>query len=286
MKIQQKTRVRPWFGRRIIPVICLAALVSTNPVAAFANGFLLAPTRLIFEGPGRSQELTIMNQSDKPQTYRLRVEDRRLKEDGQYDLITDNADPTVASPMLRLSVRQISIPPRSSSTVRVLLRKPIGQAAGEVRSHLVVTELPVVNVAVPASEQNSEITVSITTIFGISIPVLVRTGETSARIATVTKTRVVRPDNPQLESVVVRAEATGTRSMFLDVRLVSTRNRRATPIAQARSFALYAPLGPRILTLSLDAEQTAKLRAGNVVLQYQEVNRDGAPIGAVTEIAF
>jgi P pilus assembly chaperone PapD len=268
--------------RAVVSAALISPIVSTP---SLANGFLLAPTRLFFEGSARSQELTIMNQSDKQQTYRLRLEDRRLRETGEYEVITDAADPTAASAMLRLSVRQIIVPARTSATVRVLLRKPSGQPSGEVRTHLVVTELPVTNAPVSASE-TSEISVAITTVFGISIPILVRTGETSARLASVSAKRVAVPDHPELENLEVLVNTTGNRSMFVDLRLVSTRQRRAEPIATAKSFAIYAPLQSRTLSWSLSSEQVAKLRAGNVVLQYQEVSRDGTPIGTASEVAF
>lgn len=286
MKRQKFQSLNTHFGWLRMPFACAAILASSLTSPSYASSFLLAPTRIFFEGSGRSQELTIMNQSDKVQTYRLRLEDRRLKDSGEYEVISDAADPTIASPMLRLSVRQIVIPARSSGTVRVLLRKPAGQGAGEVRSHLIVTELPVVGAPIMASETSSDITVSITTIFGISVPVLVRTGELVARVTSVDIKRITTPGIPDIENVNVTMAATGNRSIFVDVRLVSTRQRRSAPIAVAKSFALYAPLSPRTVTLSLNAEQTALLRAGNVVLQYQEVNRDGTLVGAVSEVAF
>jgi P pilus assembly chaperone PapD len=267
-------------------LVSLAALASTIGGQAQANGFLLAPTRIFFEGSTRSQELTIMNQSDKVQTYRLRVEDRRLKENGEYDVITEPADPLVASSMLRLSVRQIVVPARTSATVRVLLRKPAGLGAGEVRSHVVVTELPVVGAPTPVSETSSDISVSITTVFGISIPVIVRTGETSARVTAVAARRVAVADHPELENIDLKIDVAGNRSMFVDLRLVSTRQRRSDPIAVMKSVAIYMPLTSRTVTMSLTPEQVAKLRAGNVVLQYQEVNREGAPVGSNTEVAL
>jgi P pilus assembly chaperone PapD len=272
-----------WLAKSVAGLTMIASIAST-PVNA--NGFLLAPTRVFFESSSRSQEVTIMNQSDKTQTYRLRLEDRRLKENGEYEVITAPGDPSAASQMLRLSVRQIVVPARTSATVRVLLRKPSGLSAGEVRSHLIVTELPVVNPPVAASETATDITISITTVFGISIPIMVRTGETTARITTVTPRRVAVPDRPDLENLDIQVQVAGNRSLFVDLRLISTRQRRGEPIALAKSFAIYAPLQSRTLTMSLSPEQTAKLRAGNVVLQYQEVNRDGAPIGAPSEVAF
>lgn len=285
MKMNNPTIGALWPSILVKAALSAAIIAPMVSTPSYANGFLLAPTRLFFEGSARSQELTIMNQSDKQQTYRLRLEDRRLKDNGEYEVITDPADPSAAAAMLRLSVRQVIVPARTSATVRVLLRKPAGQTAGEVRSHLVVTELPVTNAPVAASE-NSEISVAITTVFGISIPILVRTGETSARVSSVSAKRVAITDHPELENLDVQVNTEGNRSIFVDLRLISTRNRRAEPIATAKSFAIYAPLRSRTLSWSLNAEQVAKVRAGNVVIQYQEVNRDGTPVGTASEIAF
>jgi fimbrial chaperone protein len=268
------------------PMICLALASSTIATNAFAGGFLLAPTRLIFEGGVRAQELTIMNQSDTAQTYRMRLEDRRLRSSGEFDVITDASDPTIASPMLRLSARQIVIPARTSATLRVLLRKPAGLAAGEYRSHLVVTELPTVAPPAIDPDPNAPISVSITTVLGISIPVLVRSGETSARLSVPTVKRVGVPQQPDLDAINVRLETVGNRSMFVDLRVISTRQRRGEPIFLSKAAPIYTPVNARDITLSLTAEQTAKVRGGNVVLQYQEVTKDGQPVGPVNEVPF
>lgn len=276
-------------GVRVLGVyaICATAIgssfVATN---AAAQAFTLAPTRLIFEGNSRAQELTIVNGTNQPQTYRVRLEDRLLKEDGEYEVITDPAVPFVGSPLLRLSARQFVVAPSESATVRVLLRRPAGLASGEYRSHLVVTELPTMAAPTLDSNAGNGVAVRITTVFGISIPVLVRSGETSARLSVSEVTRVASPEVPELDTVNVKLSSVGNRSMFVDLRLMAARQRRGAPIAQSKGVAIYAPLNQRIMSLALNAEQTAKVRAGNVVLQYQEVNKDGAPLGPVSEVAF
>jgi P pilus assembly chaperone PapD len=282
----------PFFPpRRLNPFVVGAALVAATisslaPANASAQAFTLAPTRLIFENNNRAQELTIVNGTDQPQTYRVRLEDRLLKEDGEFEVITDPAAPFVGSPLLRLSARQFVIGPRESATVRVLLRRPPTLAAGEYRSHLVVTELPTMNAPTTDMTAGDGVAVRITTVFGISIPILIRNGETTARLTVSDVKRVTPPETPNLETIDVKLSLQGNRSMFVDLRLVSTRQRRAAPILINKGVAIYAPLNSRVMTMTLDAEQTAKLRAGGVVLQYQEVNKDGAPIGPAGEIAF
>jgi hypothetical protein len=262
------------------------ALASSVSAPVQANGFLLAPTRLFFEGSARAQELTIMNKSDETRTYRLRLEDRILKADGEYEVTTDPAQPGVAAAMLRLSVRQIVIPARESVTIRVILRKPTSLANGEFRSHLVVTEQPMVEAPPAQDAQGEGIAIKIIPVFSISIPVMIRNGPTNAqlRVSNIVRQRV--ESDPNIENILVNLDITGNRSMFVDLRLVSPRQRRGTPMYQANGVPIYWPINSRQMQLSLNAEQTAKLRTGTYVLQYQEVDKDGKAIGPASEMAF
>jgi Pili and flagellar-assembly chaperone, PapD N-terminal domain len=272
-----------WLIKGVISATMLAGAIGGQ---ANAQAFTLAPTRLILEGSARSQELTIINGTDKVQTYRLRLEDRRVTETGDFEVVTDPAAPFIGSPMLRLSARQFTVQPQESATVRVLLRKPAGLAAGEYRSHLIVTELPSVGEPTVDSTTSDGIAIRITPIFAISVPVIVRTGEVSARLAVSDVVRKAVPDSPNLDTISLRLTTIGNRSMFVDIRIVDARRRRGDPIFLNKAVAIYSPTNSRLFQLSLNAEQTARVRAGGVILQYQEVNKDGGFIGPATEIAF
>jgi P pilus assembly chaperone PapD len=291
MKLKTKFPIKPKvpikLSRWLSPVMVLTATMALTPICPLlAGSLLLAPTRLMFEGGTRAQELTIMNRSDTIQTYRLRLEDRRIKENGEYEVISDPADPLAGSPMLRLSARQVTIPPQESATVRVLLRKPAGIGSGEVRSHLIVSELPTVAPPAVGSAGGEALSVTITTIFGISIPVMVRSGETSARLSIPSVKLVNVPDQPNLDNIQMRLETTGNRSMFVDLKVVPARQRRSLPVAEARGVSIYNPVNARDFVLSLNPEQTARMRSGAYVVTFQEVNKDGLAIGQSGEVAF
>jgi P pilus assembly chaperone PapD len=272
-----------WWPKAIAGTAMIASFVGGQ---AYSQAFTLAPTRLIFEGSARSQELTIVNGTDRTQTYRIRMEDRRVTETGEFEVITDPAAPFIASSMLRLSARQFTVLPQESATVRVLLRKPASLAAGEYRSHLIVTELPGVNEPTIDSTAGDGIAIRITPIFAISIPVMVRSGDISSRLTVSDVTRAAVPESPNLDNIKLRLTTVGNRSMFVDIRIVGARQRRGEPIFLNKGVAVYTPTNSRLLTLSLNAEQTARVRAGGVIMQYQEVNKDGAFIGPPVEIAF
>jgi hypothetical protein len=130
------------------------------------------------------------------------------------------------------------------------------------------------------------LTATITSVLGISIPVIVRSGETSARVSIAKVVRVPVPDRPDLLNIDVRLESVGNRSAFVDLRILSTRQRRGDAIFLSKAVSIYSPVNARNLTLSLTAQQTARLKAGSAVLQYQEVNQDGVPIGPNAEVAL
>ncbi len=266
--------------------LSFVALASVAGTQVNAQAFTLAPTRLIFEGSSRSQELTIVNGTDRVQTYRIRMEDRRVIETGEFEVVTDPATPFVASGMLRLSARQFTVQPQESATVRVLLRKPATLAAGEYRSHLIVTELPSLGEPTIDATAGDGIAIRITPIFAISIPIMVRSGEVSSRLSVSDVVRRPVEADPKLDTISLRMTTVGNRSMFVDLRIVGVRQRRGEPIFLNKGVAVYSPVNSRLLTLSLNAEQTARVRAGGVVMQYQEVNKDGAFIGPVVEVAF
>jgi P pilus assembly chaperone PapD len=272
-----------WLKGAILSASVVASAVGSQ---AHAQAFTLAPTRLIFEGGSRSQELTIVNGTDRVQTYRIRMEDRRVLETGDFEVLTDPNAPFIASSMLRLSARQFTVQPQESATVRVLLRKPSGLAAGEYRSHLIVTELPSVSEPTVDTTTGDGIAIRITPIFSVSIPVIVRSGELSSRLTISDVVRAAVPDSPHLDTINLRMTSVGNRSVFVDIRIVGARQRRGEPIFLNKGVAVYTPTNTRLLTLSLNSEQTARVRAGGVILQYQEVNKDGAFIGPPVEIPF
>jgi fimbrial chaperone protein len=275
--------VSVWTSRAAFSLLALASVVGSE---VNAQAFTLAPTRLIFEGSSRSQELTIVNGTDRVQTYRIRMEDRKVMETGEFEVLTDPAAPFVASGMLRLSARQFTVQPQESATVRVLLRKPATLAAGEYRSHLIVTELPNLGEPTIDATAGDGIAIRITPIFAISIPILVRSGEVSSRLTVSDVVRRPVEADPRLDTISLKMTSVGNRSMFVDLRIVGVRQRRGEPIFLNKGVAVYTPVNSRLLTLSLNAEQTARVRAGGVVMQYQEVNKDGAFIGPVVEVPF
>ena len=92
----------------------------------------LFPTRLVLEKNQRAAQVELMNSGTEPETYRIRLVNRRMGENGEFIAIeAPGPGEQFADSLLRYSPRQVTIAPGTSQTVRLLLRKPADLAAGE-----------------------------------------------------------------------------------------------------------------------------------------------------------
>ena len=60
--------------------LLLIMLVSAQPALA---GLMLYPTRVVLESKERSAQVEILNNGDKPETYRIGIFNRRMTETGE-----------------------------------------------------------------------------------------------------------------------------------------------------------------------------------------------------------
>ena len=251
---------------------------------AQAQEFLIAPTRAVFDGGATTQEITVMNRGSETRTYRVQLENRRLEPDGRYIVATDvTPGDKFASGFVRLSTHQLTLGPLESGTIRLVLRKPGGTPKGEYRSHLIVRESPTLDDAEPGLDVGGGLSIRMTPVLGISIPVIVHQGDLSARVEVTNATRAADARTPDLENVTVTLEANGDRSEFVDLRLLGQSGRHSQSYFEMRGVSVYWPNNRRTVTLSLTAQQTARLREGTTRLQWQTVDPNGQPIGPASE---
>ena len=129
--------------------------------------------RIIFEGPKRADFITLINESNKPKTYRIVW--REMTMDPQTGL-RKKTDSEIAqtqykvSDMVKYSPRRITVQPRQTQEIRLMLRRPNGLPDGEYRSHLLIREERQTKNTVNNSGGNAS-NVDIRTLPGISLPV-------------------------------------------------------------------------------------------------------------------
>lgn len=230
---------------------------------------LISPQRLFFEGPTRTQELTLINVGPRTATYRIFFTQMDMAEDGNLNETKEKTkDGKYAEDVLRYSPRQVTLEPGIAQTVRLSLRKPEGISVGEYRSHLVFRYVPEpepTKVVDPKEPEPTGLSISFIALPGIAAPIVVRHGATTAT-ATWESASLTPGTPPTLEASLAR---NGNQSIYGDLRVTFTPagSSEKVIVYSMNWAAVYDPLPRRRfkLPLNLPGGPTAK---GSLRLQF------------------
>lgn len=270
----------------------LLALLALAPLAARAD-LMLYPTRIELERHQRAAQVEIVNRGQKPESYRIRLVNRRMTETGQIvDADTPAEGENPATELLRHSPRQVTLQPGESQTVRVNVRRPAGLADGEYRSHLQFDRLPdaegAADLEQAAKAEPGQIAIRLTALIGASIPVIVRQGETRAEVALDGLTLEPPASNAGvadgLPLLSFRMNRSGNRSVYGNLSVTYTPpGGRAVEVSRVNGVAVYVPNPLRVVRLPLRLPEGLSLRGGQLRLAYDQRPEDGGrPLAAAT----
>lgn len=253
---------------------------------ATVGDLLVAPTRIILEGPRRSAEVTLVNVGPTTATYRVSLTHFRMTERGELEEITDpKPEDRIADPLVRFSPRQVTLEPNLAQTVRIQLRKPADLATGEYRSHLLFRAVPpaetVAGNVEGQNQQTEGVVIRLTPIYGISIPLIVRHGQTSVS-ATLSDLQLIPASAPnQVPAVSVRVNRTGNQTIYGDlrVRFIPASGGEEKVVGLIGGIAVYSPLPYREVPIALQFEDGQGLRKGKIRVTYTEEGPRGGLLG-------
>lgn len=267
---------------------CALGVAASSPLA-LAQGLMVTPTRIVFEGRSRSGQVSLINSGTAPLTYRISFKNMRMLEDGSYeDIEVPRPGERFADKMIRYAPRQVLLEPGERQIVRLLVRKPRDLAPGEYRSHLLLQTVPpaAVGADIEALDlKEGEIRVQVTTIFGVTIPVIVRHGDLSAAV-TLSNLALNSPESPGNPPVLLlRLNRSGDRSVYGDVVVTFKPDAgEETEVGVVRGVAVYTPNFTRILQISLRLPNGVALRGGRLHVAYRERADEGSAVLAEAEI--
>jgi hypothetical protein len=261
-------------GLRLLVFAMLASLLLALALPAHAE-LMLHPTRLVFEKNQRTAQIELINNGNKPATYRISLVNRRMTEAGQFEP-ADIAAPgeRFAADMLRFSPRQVTLEPGTAQTVRVMLRKPAELAEGEYRSHLQFDKLPDVEGSASIENQGKGadgkgIGVVINALIGASVPVIVRHGTTSANVSLANL--ALQKDEARHPLLTLQFEREGSSSVYGDLSVSFTpRGGKPQPLAQVGGIAVYTPNRVRRAALPLELPAGMTLAHGTLEVSYRD----------------
>jgi P pilus assembly chaperone PapD len=254
----------------------LAVFAAAGP-AAGAGQVSVFPKRIIFGDRSRTAEVTLINQGDRPQTYRIELIEQRMAASGRLEDVAAPGERSAAS-LLRYAPRQVTVAPGGPQTVRLLLRVPADLPPGEYRAHLLCRALPPESEGadIEAKGGGDDLGVRLTPLPAVSIPIFVRHGEglrTSVHLSGLAIDR-------EASSLSFRLEREGELSVYGDV-TATFRPADGGPereVGKARGVAVYTEIASveQRLPLSLPAA------AGRLRLRFSSRPEDDGGGPAVT----
>lgn len=199
--------------RFVLAFLTAAGLLAASAAPALAE-LLVIPIRVSFAPRERAQAITLINTSDKTNTYRLEWKYfRLLKEGGMAEVPPDQwtQSPRLGD-MIKIAPRQVVIPPQGKQVVRLSLRRPADLAAGEYRGYLSITRLADADALKKAAEQKGTgIVLGVN--LNLNIPVVVRQGEGQAA-AKIGAVAFVPPSHHTAGRPALRVEILGQNTVF------------------------------------------------------------------------
>lgn len=144
------------------------------PIQQAYADLLISPTRVAFDERSRSETVTLINSGEQTRSYRIEWRQMAALPQGGYRELTEQEKKRYAGleQLVRVSPKQVTLAPGERQTVKLLLRSSGNLTAGEYRSHLVFSALPIPGEVKPS--QGASITLNV--LMSYSIPVLYRIG--------------------------------------------------------------------------------------------------------------
>lgn len=201
---------------------CLLGLCLVFFANASLANLLINPTRVQFNPEDRSADITLINNSETTNTYRLEWAEKRAKNEGGYeDLSAEEAAgfPT-ASQMLRFSPRQVTLKPGERQTIKMALRRPQGLKEGDYRSHLLFKALAP---EAKAESDSNNPSMAINIVLSFAIPVVVRQGALQQQI-TVNNAVIDYQPSQKTGSVTLDLSRSGLHSVMGNLKAYWTPN--------------------------------------------------------------
>jgi P pilus assembly chaperone PapD len=217
----------------IVTAIFLAQINQTH-----AN-LIVAPMRVVFEDRVRTETVVLINSSSKARTYRIEWQQKLALEKGGYHNMTAEEIEkfSIASPMIRMSPKQVTLAAGQRQVVKLSLRRPRNLPDGEYRSHLLFKELP------NAQKKSNKAGLSLGMIMNFTMPVIVRQGDIQLKNA-IDNIALTRSKKTGKTNISITLSRKGKKSSIGDISVYFTpkNGEQKVEVARVAHFNFYHEL--------------------------------------------
>lgn len=258
----------------IVSLFCflgLSALTLLSFDLSAQGNLLIMPRRVVFEGPTKSADITLVNTGKDTARYVVSIVQLRMTKEGSLDVIT-TPDPgqNFADTYLRFFPRTVTLAPNESQLVKMQLTKTEKMTPGEYRSHIYFRAVPNTNaLGDPAAvaKDTAAVAINLVPTFGITIPVIIRVGENNAKVSL--SNLGFENVSDTVHRLKMTFNRTGNMSVYgdIDVTYVSPQG-KSTPVGVVRAIAVYTPLESRLFSMNLDNVKGIDFRSGKLHVTY------------------
>lgn len=206
---------------------------------------IIHPIRVQFSPGMRSTEVTLLNDSQKTNTYRLEWQERKAIAGGGYSEVSEAEmkNLPIASSMLRFTPRQVTLKPGERQTIKLSLRRPARLADGEYRSHLLFKALPPPSSLAQPDEQTAGLTMRLNLVTSFAIPVVVQQGNVNPQVSMSNAQIRYNAAEPAKSTVLVDINNVGNFSSYGDIEAYWTpQGGKEVLIAKNASFSVWPEL--------------------------------------------
>ena len=253
---------------------CLVLVMGVCVYAEYAHAIRVTLKRVIFEGSKRTEVIMVINNTEKPETYRLGWREMVMTQEKSLKAIKDG-EPLPpgyksAQGMVRFAPRRFTVPPKSSQQIRMMLRMPANLPDGEYRSHLWIK--PEEEVRDLKRNQNPAETgrggVSVKMLAGVTMPVIVRKGNLRA---TASIANMQAAESAGFVTVNYSLLREGDRSLYGDVDFICNIGAGEFVLKETHGIAIYAETPQRDFKIRIEKD-AGQPRCSTLTVRYTETD--------------
>ncbi len=244
----------------------LLGLFVLIPSYAYAD-LTITPTRVIFEDGDRFSEVTLVNSTDRTNTYEIKWQYFRMVEGGgaAYESVDASVTEFDLAQYMVYTPRRVTLAPGSKQKIRLALRRPAEVPPGEYRAHLTFSKVPD-----EGSDGNQEGRMSavVKVNVGFSIPVIFQAGkaDVQASIADVSFER--NPGSGRLEAFIKVDRSGGPYGVLGHLYVY---NAKGDVLGEVSNANIFPEVDSRTFRVPFVNED---LSGGSITIAIKHVERD------------